>query len=115
MKLYTRKEFLALPAGVVFAKYEPCCFGEFQIKGSTLQYNDFNYQEFVSLNTDAFDAYDEACESFEAGKQGDVDFYDWRRDGLYEPDQLFAVLNSDEVRGLVKRLQEALQETYGSK
>jgi hypothetical protein len=46
MKLYNRQEFLALPAGVVFAKYEPCCFGAFQIKGDSTSYsNDFNYQE----------------------------------------------------------------------
>lgn len=113
MKLYNRQEFLALPAGAVFAKYEPHCFGEFQIKGSTLPYNDFNYQEFVSLNTDAFEDWCEACESFEAGKQGDIDFYDWRRDGLYETDEiLFAVLNSDEVRGLILRLANTLDEGY---
>ncbi len=113
MKLYTREEFLRLPAGVVFAKYEPQCFGEWQIKGETLSCNDFNYQEFISLDTNPFDAWYDACSSFETGKQGDVDFYNWHRDGLYEgAEVMFAVLNSDEVRGLITRLQETLKGYY---
>jgi hypothetical protein len=112
MRLYTRQEFLALPAGVVFAKYEPHSFGEWQIKGSTLQYNDFNYQDFVNINTDFYDEHWEACEDFVANKTANVDFYDWRRDGYYEADMLFAVLESHEVYGLIARLYETLEEGY---
>ena len=112
MKLYNRQEFLALPAGVVFAKYEPCCFGSWQIKGNTLTYNDFNYQELVNINSDLYDEYCDACFEMQDAKIANVDFHDWRRDGLFEPKQLFAVLDASEVRGLIARLQETLEEGY---
>ena len=112
MKLYTREEFLGLPAGVIFAKYEPCCFGAFQIKGDTLQYNDFNYQELVNINSNLWDEYADACLEMEQTKTASVDFYDWCRDGLFEPKQLFAVLDASEVMGLIARLRETLEEGY---
>lgn len=113
MRLYTRKEFLGLPSGVVFAKYEPHCFSEWQIKGDTLPYNDFQYQDFVSLNTDLYNEYWEACEDFVEKRTANIDFHDWRRDGLYETDEtMFAVLEAYEVRGLINRLQETLDEGY---
>ena len=112
MKLYTREEFLRLPAGVVFAKYEPHSFGEWQIKGDTLTYNDFNYQDFVNINTDFYGEHYEACLDFEEKKTANVDFYDWRRDGCYEADMLFAVLESHEVYSLIARLCETLEEGY---
>ncbi len=112
MKLYTREEFLRLPAGVVFAEYESCSFGAFQIKGDTLTYNDYREQNLVEINDDLYDEYFEACLDFEEKKTANVDFYDWRRNGLYESNQLYAVLEAHEVRGLVNRLQETLQEGY---
>ena len=112
MKLLNRQQFLAKPSGVVFAKYEPHCFGEWQIKGNTLQYNDFNYQDFVNINTDLYEEHFEACEDFVEKKTANVDFQDWRRDGLYEDKILFAVLEKHEVCGLIARLAQTLVEGY---
>lgn len=113
MRLYTRKEFLALPAGIVFAKYEPCYFDQWQIKGDTMPPNDYQDQEFVTINTDLYNGeHYQACLDFEEKKTANVDFYDWCRDGLFEDKQLFAVLEAHEVRGLIQRLQETLDEGY---
>ena len=113
MRLYTRQEFLSLPAGVIFAKYEPHYFNEWQIKGNTLPPNDFYYQDFVSIDTSAYEEHLEACEDFVKNKTATVDFHDWRRDGLYETDEvLFAVLEAHEISGLIQRLQETLKEGY---
>lgn len=108
MKLYNRQEFLALPSGVVFAKYEPCCFDQWQIKGDTWLPNDYLDQEL----TDLYDEHYEACLDFEEKRTANVDFHDWCRDGLYEDKQLYAVLEAHEVRGLIARLQETLEEGY---
>lgn len=112
MKLYNRQEFLALPSGVVFAKYEPCYFDQLQIKGDTLQPNDYQDQELVTINDDLYDDYSEACFDFMEKKTANVDFYNWSRDGLYEDKQLYAVLEVHEVRGLIERLQQTLIEGY---
>ena len=114
MKLYNRKQFLELPSGVVFAKYEPCYFDQLQIKGDTWLPNDYLDQELVTINTDLYDEHYEACLDFEEKKTASVDFHDWCRDGLYEDKQLYAVLDASEVRGLISRLQETLKEGYGS-
>jgi hypothetical protein len=50
VKLINRTEFLALPAGTVYAKWEPCCFGELQIKGDSTDYNDFWYQSLIEID-----------------------------------------------------------------
>ena len=112
MELLNRQQFFAQPSGVIFAKYEPHCFSEWQIKGSTLQYNDFNYQDFVNINTDPYEEHWEACEDFVEKKTANVDFQDWQRDGLYEDEILFAVLEKHEVRGLIERLEQTILEGY---
>jgi hypothetical protein len=35
MKIINLTEFRGMPQGTVFCKYDPCCFGELQIKGET--------------------------------------------------------------------------------
>ena len=115
MKLYNRQEFLALPAGVVFAKYEPCYFDQWQIKGDTWLPNDYLDQELVTINTDLYNGeHYEACLNFEEKKTANVDFHNWCRDGLFEDKQLFAVLESHEVYALIARLQETLEEGYAT-
>ena len=55
MKLLNRQQFLAQPSGIVFAKYEPCCFEPWQIKGDTVIPNDFRVQDFVEIDSSTFD------------------------------------------------------------
>lgn len=110
MKLYTRKEFLGLPAGVVFAK-EDGSLDEWLIKGDTIGTNDFRYQHFIEINSDLHDDYYDALLDLRSTRTANADFYDWRRDGLYDTGS-FAVLDRSEVVGLIARLQETLEEGY---
>lgn len=53
MRIVNRQQFLAMPAGTVYAKYEPCSFEDLCIKGDSLP-NDWFYQQIV----DAIDVHD---------------------------------------------------------
>ena len=111
MKLYNRKQFLALPSGVVFTK-DDADIDSFQIKGNTLGENDFNYQPLVSINSHEFHEHHAAVLSLRITSQGTADFYNWYREGSYDTEGTFAVLESHEVRGLIDRLEQAWVEGY---
>lgn len=111
MRIVELDEFIALPAGTVFAKYEPCAFEDLCIKGDSIpETRDFFYQEIVS----ALDARDSGewskllFESQETGKSIPMDFDCQGRDGCFESEQLFAVWERPDVEGLIARLQQAL-------
>lgn len=46
------------------------------------------------------------------GKPFALHFRTFCRDGEFDPDQLFAVWERDDVAGLIARLQQALSEGY---
>ena len=113
MKLYTRKQFLALPSGVVFTK-EDADIDCFQIKGNTRGENDFNCKPFISLNSNLFEDHFDALLDFRIRGEANADFSDWYRDGLYEDDEMFVVLERHEVCALIASIEETLKEGYGS-
>lgn len=111
MKIVKLDEFIALPAGTLFAKYEPCVFEDLCIKGDSIpETRDFFYQDIVG----ALDARDSGeysnllFESQETGKSIPLDFDCQSRDGCFEPEQLFAVWDRADVVGLIDRLKVAL-------
>ncbi len=110
MKVVNRTEFLSLPAGTVFCKYESMgCFGGLRIKEDSLQ-NDWYYSELMAVgvfNTDEFlDTFSklESSSNYEIP----VDSTTVGRDGLYEMDARYAVLDSDDVFGIIQALQDAV-------
>ena len=97
----------------MFAKYEPNCFDEWKIKGES-RTNDFHYQPFLDLGGEDQELW-EAYEELDKTGSAKVDFHSWYRDGLFETDAtMFAVLEAEEVRGLVLRLTSTLLEGYGT-
>lgn len=115
MRIVDRAAFLALPAGTVFSKYSPCIFGELLIKGDSLPFlygsgpGDFTYTSIADA-VDFSDTFDflETTQAAEAGKEVAMDFYCYSRDGLYD-DEHFAVWSREDVKGLIGRLQQALE------
>ncbi len=113
MKIVNRAAFLALPAGTLFSKYQPCVFGDLCVKGETIGESvDFFYQTI----TDAIDTgiYVETV-LHHAEKDGSslaMDFNCQDRDGMFDDDQLYAVWEREDVTGLITRLQTALQDGY---
>jgi len=112
MRIINLTEFRALPAGVVFAKYEPCFFGELCVKDDTIDCTcDFYYSEL--------------CCDFEHGGSSDfvdklataqqdrthsipVDFHGVQRDGLFERDQLFAVYEQADLDAMIEKLRSCV-------
>lgn len=111
MKIVNLDTFLALPAGTLFAKYAPCAFEDLCIKDdSIMAARDFFYQDIVGA-IDAADSgkwSDLLFESQETGKSITMDFECGGRDGCFEPDQLFAVWERQDVQALIARLQRTL-------
>lgn len=109
MRIVDRKTFLAMPAGTVFAKYEPCVFGEMLIKGESLP-DDFCYQSIVDAIecTSDRDAMEALFQAEHTGMSIPMDFDCQGRDGCFDQDQLFAVFESADVVKLIERLRQAL-------
>ncbi|WP_278438339.1 hypothetical protein [Pseudomonas oryzihabitans] len=116
MRIVNRQAFLAMPAGTVFSKYEPCMFGNLEIKGESNAnahgvLTDFWSQDLAgALQADSTEEFEEACDRAAAGESIQLDLESQGRDGLYDRDQLFAVWEPDDVRALIQRLQRALIE-----
>lgn len=116
MRIVDREDFLAMPAGTVFSKYEPCIFGNLEIRGESNANSqgvliDCWSQDLAgALQADTTEEFEEACDHAAAGKSVQMDLESQGRDGLYDRDQLFAAWEPDDVRALIQRLRRALIE-----
>ena len=110
MRIVDHKTFLAMPAGTVFSKYSPGAFDSLAIKGETVGTIDFFVQEIESaVDADhSGDLYDKLEAAQHKGASLSMDFNCEGRDGLFEPEQLFAVWEKADVEGLIARLQQCL-------
>jgi hypothetical protein len=116
MKIVDRKTFLALPAGVVYAKCAPWVFDGLCIKGDTIYANvnneaiDFFY---FGIGADSIAAHDSGewgellDASLETGRELAMSFDIQGRDGCFEDDQLFAVFSEQDVKLLIERLSRS--------
>lgn len=115
MKIVDRKTFLAMPSDTVYAKYQPCVFEELSIKSDTIYDGERAIDWFYQPIVDAVDAFDSRewyafLElSRETGASISMNFEIEDRDGEFDQDQLFAVLEKQDVKALIDRLQRALK------
>lgn len=108
MKFLSKKEFLNLPAGLVFAKFKPIIFEELQVKGDThVLQNDYYYSNFIEVDSE--DAVDTIFRSLDSGESVPLHDNTWMRDGDYNEEQLYAVFEKQDVEQMVERLQESLE------
>lgn len=105
MKIINRKEFLNLPSGVIFSKYEPMIFGDICIKGETL-HNDFYCQRIKdSIDCNDSNEFHDILDSAEKeGKSFDIDLESEIRDGMFDENQLFVVWENEDIIKLINRL-----------
>jgi hypothetical protein len=114
MRIVDRKTFLALPCGTLFAKYEPCVFGELAIKEETSAEIDFYVQDIIPWFEGAHDdgQYFNMLDRMAAGEQPPpLDYNIVCRDGYFDEDQLFAVFDRSDTEALIARLQRALADS----
>jgi hypothetical protein len=109
MKIVNREDFLKLRAGTLYSKYELCNFGDLLIKGGSLE-NDWCFQQIADAIEagDTGEFVDSLAKAKETGESVKMDFDCMGRDGMFEEDQLFAVWEDADVRGLIKRLEETI-------
>lgn len=112
MKIMTRDQFVLLPAGTVYAKYQPCCFEDLCIKGDSINGVDFFLQTILQIEADSSDQWMDRLDRAEnIGESIPMDLNVQSRDGCFDSDQLFAVYEPQDVRGLIDRLQQALRDS----
>lgn len=115
MKILPRQAFLALPPNTVFSTYEPCVFGPIAIKGETIYANDGRAIDFFyQITEDAVDhptspdQFDLLERAQKTGESFGIDLDCQSREGLFDDSMLYAVWEDDDVRRLVRRLEECL-------
>lgn len=109
MKIVNRKEFLKLPAGVIYTKFEPCIFGDIAIKGETIGDSDWAFQDFLEVKAHDSGEYSEILfDAFENGTSFDLDLECMGRDGLFDQEEHFAVFEQRDVVSLIERLQKVV-------
>lgn len=110
MKIVDRKTFLFMPPETVFCKYFPCVFEEMRIKLDTFG-DDFTYQGVIGEIEchSGYERIDDLFRSIETGESLTMCFDDVSRDGCFDEDQLFAVLERQDVANLISRLAKALK------
>jgi len=107
MRIVNRKQFLEMPAGTLYSKYQPCIFHELMIKEDSLE-NDFIHQQIATAleNTGSNDLMNKAAMLEAIDIDLPMDFDCCGRDGCFDEDQLFAVWSDDDRIALIERLQE---------
>lgn len=108
MKIYKRADFLNLPEGTLFRIGRPYCFGNIQVKASTLE-NDFVRMDLG--NWEAVDSgdWDYKCDQMINGESIPMtdDFYD--RDGCFDDEDIFLVFEKDDLHKLKSIVDEAIK------
>ena len=112
MKLVRLDEFLEMPKGVVFMKYQPDMFYGLAIKGDSLDNGpeycgDFFYTDMIDSIKGCRMQVEDLARDVEMGYDASfpLDFDGFCRDGCFEPGQLFAVYEKTDLDGLIDKLK----------
>ena len=110
MKIVNRKEFLAMPAWTLFAKYRPYSIGELEIKGDTRIGVDYESAQ-IADSVDSEDTEDRISklELCEAGASIDIHANTYQRDAMFDEDQLFAIYENKDIEKIIESLQECIK------
>ena len=96
MRIHTRKEFLKLPPGVAYCKGKRWCFDGLNFKGDSLS-NDWWSTDPAWIDGDSSDVcFRRLEEMLESGASYPIQ-EGQGRDGLFEEDDLFLVLEKDDL------------------
>lgn len=110
MKIVNLEEFLSLPVGTVYMKYEPCVFEDLCVKGESLD-GDFIFSG-ITFDIDCTGSDDFVDKLFDAEENKTslkTDFDSTSRDCLFNAGQLFAVYEKEDVERLIAKLNDSLK------
>jgi hypothetical protein len=112
VKIVSRKEFLTLPNGIVYSKYQTLGAIDGLYQKVETRTNDWLYQDFLAC-VDASSSIDffDVMSSAEQGEHFSLDLSCHERDGMYEESDLFVIYSRDDLHKLISSLSNVL-ETY---
>ncbi|MCY9367602.1 hypothetical protein MOF14_12745 [Bacillus spizizenii] len=110
MRIINLQQFIRLPRGVLYTKFEPDVFFQIAIKEDSItETNDWLYQDLLEIkSTDSVELDEILSKAVENGDSFELNYECLTRDGLFKSDQLFAVFEKEDVKSLIKRLNETL-------
>ena len=116
MRIIGLDEFLAMPSGTLFAKYDPMAFGSLQIKGDNdFTHPDFSAKELLWVDCDSTGDMVDKLMAGEKGAPVKLDFDAYGRDGMFDRKQLFAVLEKDDIYGMITTLIGSYEAAGGER
>ena len=117
MYLINKKEFEKKHRGTVYMKY---CFtdgwvDEVMIKGDNIysknnEFIDWGESQLIDLGPDSFNNFERCEQSPEEHMYLQHDVYG--RDGCFEEEQMFFILEPVDIEGIINRLQKSLERAY---
>lgn len=112
MKIYNRQEFMKLPPGTLFRKGKPCYFGNLQIKADSLE------TDFVCMDIGEWEAQDsgdwsDKFDEMQDGKSIPMTDNFYGRDGEFDYEEVFLVLEKDDLRMLKFMVENAIELQKG--
>lgn len=107
MKIVTRKELLAMPAGTIYHQCAPCHFLSMCVKGATV----FDGEDWEMISVpDLDDAFVDAfLEAWDKGVSVPMLFDSYGRDAIFDDSLRYAVWESDDLQGLLAIVNRAIQ------
>lgn len=108
MRIYTRPEFLKLPAGTIYAKGKPWYFDGFNVKADTMG------NDWVQLSPMWVEAHNDAEQwsrlegMLERGESYPM-ASSYGRDGFFDPDELFLVPEKEDLERLREMIDAAIR------
>jgi len=115
MRIVNLQEFRSLPDGTVFMKYDPCIFGELEVRQDLCGDRDFLSESLINIENNSSDDYLNKLDDAERDSSIELklDFDYTGRDGYFEDEQLFAVLSMEDLFGLKDKIDRCLQQMAG--
>lgn len=115
MKIVGKKEFLKMPEGTVFFEREDAVsmfVGYLRIKGESIGDKDFYFIPISSPFFSKGESFDNYFAMFE-GEEREVCFNTEVREGLYDDNTEYFVLDKSEVKAMIDALTDAYNKTNG--
>lgn len=108
MRVYTRREFLELPAGTMFSKGRKWVFDCLSVKGDSTRHNDFFHRDLDWIDAnDSGQAFDRLEEMLKTGASYPIEQCEGR-DGTFDDGDVFLVWESEDLKYLRETVEAAI-------
>ncbi|WVX88742.1 hypothetical protein SEA_BIRDSONG_91 [Gordonia phage Birdsong] len=107
MKIVTRQQLMAMPAGVLFAEARsPFVYGDLQIYGGKFGDNDFLTRSLVHESEDSGEFMDRGTEMWEHGTSYPVEAH-YGRDGVFDDTIRYVVWEAADLKSILADIYPA--------